>query len=282
MGARRRLRLEPRRVRSAAARARARATTSTTRSTSRMNSGKLHAGADAGWVANRFYYQIGSRSRTRRCCPTCPDRDAAPRLDAAHPRPRRLRLGGTTRAASRPGCGWARRCGLKREDVTRSAHVLPGVRFAVDAYVNFARRAPWQEAVCSSLTELFAPQIHKERLATWPRALPVDRARRPGLLPQALSAGAARRRARPGGHAGPLHDPRAAGARAEILQFKLDILWAMLDAMSKLRYRRRPHERVRRHDTPTPARSSRRACSACSGSRRRTATCCSTPKAWSS
>ena len=50
--------------------------------------------------------------------------------------------------------------------------VLPGVRFAVDAYVNFARRAPWQEAVCSSLTELFAPEIHKQRLATWPEHYP--------------------------------------------------------------------------------------------------------------
>ena len=34
--------------------------------------------------------------------------------------------------------------------------------------MNFARRAPWQEAVCASLTELFAPQIHKQRLANWP------------------------------------------------------------------------------------------------------------------
>ncbi len=46
------------------------------------------------------------------------------------------------------------------------------MRFAVDAYVNFARRAPWQEAVCSSLTELFAPEIHKQRLATWPEHYP--------------------------------------------------------------------------------------------------------------
>ena len=46
------------------------------------------------------------------------------------------------------------------------------MRFAVDAYVNFARRAPWQEAVCSSLTELFAPEIHKQRLANWPEHYP--------------------------------------------------------------------------------------------------------------
>jgi pyrroloquinoline-quinone synthase len=38
------------------------------------------------------------------------------------------------------------------------------VKFAVDAYVNFARRAPWKEAAMSSLTEMFAPQIHQQRL----------------------------------------------------------------------------------------------------------------------
>lgn len=48
-------------------------------------------------------------------------------------------------------------------------HVAPGVRFAVDAYVYFARTARWQEAVCSSLTEMFCPKIHKDRLANWPQ-----------------------------------------------------------------------------------------------------------------
>src|SRR6185503_18522686 len=68
-------------------------------------------------------------------------------------------------------------CGLKRDDVQSLKYVLPGVRFAVDAYVNFARRAAWQEAACSSLTELFAPAIHKKRLENWPQHYPwVERA----------------------------------------------------------------------------------------------------------
>ena len=46
------------------------------------------------------------------------------------------------------------------------------MQFAVDVYVNFARRVPWQEAVCSSLTELFAPEVHQQRLATWPEHYP--------------------------------------------------------------------------------------------------------------
>ena len=48
-------------------------------------------------------------------------------------------------------------------------HVVPGVRFAVDAYVTFARTRPWVEAVASSLTELFAPDLMAERLAAFER-----------------------------------------------------------------------------------------------------------------
>ena len=44
---------------------------------------------------------------------------------------------------------------------------MPGVRFAVDAYVTFARTRPWLEAVASSLTELFAPGLMAERLAAF-------------------------------------------------------------------------------------------------------------------
>jgi pyrroloquinoline-quinone synthase len=106
------------------------------------------------------------------------------------------------------------------------------VRFAVDAYVNFARRAPWQEAVCSSLTELFAPEIHKQRLATWPEHYAwiepeglqyfrnrVSQARRD--VEQGLAVTLA------------YFNTRALQERAlDILQFKLDILWAMNDAMA--------------------------------------------------
>ena len=56
-------------------------------------------------------------------------------------------------------------CGLPRAELLDNRHLLPGVKFAVDAYLNFARRATWQEAACSSLTELFAPTIHEQRIA---------------------------------------------------------------------------------------------------------------------
>jgi pyrroloquinoline-quinone synthase len=47
--------------------------------------------------------------------------------------------------------------GLTNEEMLNFSHLLPGVRFAVDAYVNFARNKSWIESVASSLTELFAP-----------------------------------------------------------------------------------------------------------------------------
>jgi pyrroloquinoline-quinone synthase len=113
--------------------------------------------------------------------------------------------------------------------------VVPGVRFAVDAYLDFARRAPWQEGMCSSLTELFAPAIHRERLSTWPVHYPwiagdglayfrerIARARID--VEQALSVTLA-------------HFVTAAGQERalSILRFKLDILWTMNDVMA-LRY----------------------------------------------
>ena len=57
--------------------------------------------------------------------------------------------------------------GLSRESVLAGEGLLPGVRFAVDAYVNFCRTQPWPVAVSSSLTELFAPDIMATRLAAF-------------------------------------------------------------------------------------------------------------------
>jgi len=123
--------------------------------------------------------------------------------------------------------------GLTLDELADLRHVLPGVRFAVDAYVNFARRAPWQEAACASLTELFAPKIHKERLATWPEHYPwIDAA---GLQYFRNRVTQARRDV---DEALAVTLDYFATAEAQqralgILQFKLDILWSMNDAMAQ-------------------------------------------------
>lgn len=123
--------------------------------------------------------------------------------------------------------------GLDRAALWSLEHVLPGVRFAVDAYVNFARRATWQEAVCSSLTEMFAPQIHLDRLAGWPShyswidadGLQYFRSRLP-LAQRDVEHGLAVTLA---------HFTTADAQRRalEILTFKLDVLWSILDAIEK-------------------------------------------------
>ena len=196
----------------------------------RMNSGQCSPQQIRGWVANRFYYQINIPQKDAAILSNCPDRHT-----------RRLWI---QRLLDHDGSGddeggieaWARlgdAVGLERQELWSLVRVLPGVRFAVDAYVNFARRAPWTEAVCSSLTELFAPEIHKQRLATWPQHYPwID----PDGLKYFQSRVSLARRDVEFGLATTLARfcSRAAQERAlEILQFKLDVLWQMNDALAQ-------------------------------------------------
>jgi pyrroloquinoline-quinone synthase len=63
---------------------------------------------------------------------------------------------------------WLRLCaalGLARDEVLDQRHVVPGVRFAVDAYLNFARTRPWTEAVASGLTEMFSGHLMRQRVS---------------------------------------------------------------------------------------------------------------------
>jgi pyrroloquinoline-quinone synthase len=81
------------------------------------------------------------------------------------------------------------------------------------------------------LTELFAPQIHKDRLATWPIHYPwIDPA---GLEYFRTRIPLAARDVEHGLKVTLAYfRTREAQDRAlEILQFKLDILWSMLDAI---------------------------------------------------
>jgi len=193
-----------------------------------MNSGKLTREQIQGWVYNRYYYQISIPIKDAAVLSNMPDREQ--------------RRQWIQRILDHDGAqgdeggieAWVwlgEACGLKRVDVTSLEHVLPGVRFAIDAYVNFARRASWQEAVCSSLTELFAPEIHKERLSNWPQHYPwIDQS---GYAYFRKRLSEARRDVEHGLRVTlEYFVTRAQQQRAlEILQFKLDILWSMLDAM---------------------------------------------------
>lgn len=182
-----------------------------------------------GWVANRFYYQVNIPMKDAAILANCPDRDVR--------RQWIRRLIDHDGAVGETGGidAWLRlgeAVGLTAAQLRSQALVLPGVRFAVDAYVNFARRASWQEAACSPLTELFAPQIHRSRLDTWPQHYPWIEP--DGYAYFRTRLGQASRDVEHGLAIALQHFTTAEGQQRmlEILQFKLDVLWTMLDAMS--------------------------------------------------
>jgi len=195
-----------------------------------LNSGRASPEQIRGWVANRFYYQINIPRKDAAIIANCDDRV--------------IRRQWAQRILDHDGHGddpggiesWlrlAQAVGLERARVEELSEVLPGVRFAVDAYVNFARHAPWQEAVCASLTELFAPQIHKQRLANWPEHYPWIE--REGLHYFQSRVSQARRDVEQGLAVTLDHfrTPAQQQRALEILQFKLDVLWSMNDAMAQ-------------------------------------------------
>ena len=61
---------------------------------------------------------------------------------------------------------------MPREEMEDERHVLPAARLICESYVHFCRTKPWVEAVASSLTELFAPKIHQQRIEAFPKHYP--------------------------------------------------------------------------------------------------------------
>jgi pyrroloquinoline-quinone synthase len=127
-----------------------------------MDAGELTREELQRWVSNRFYYQ--------RCIPI---KDAAilsncPEIAVRRVWVRRIVDHDGTSAGTGGIESWLRlgeSLGVPRDELLSERRVLPAVRYAVDAYVNFARQKPWIEAVASSLTELFGPGAIRVRLA---------------------------------------------------------------------------------------------------------------------
>jgi pyrroloquinoline-quinone synthase len=127
-----------------------------------LHGGKLDKGQVQAWALNRYCYQA-----------------AVPRKDAAlmsRVSDRELRREWVHRILDHDGTGdeeggierWlvlTDALGLDRAYVVSMQGALPATRFAVEAYVTFVRERSLVEAVASSLTELFAPRIHQERIA---------------------------------------------------------------------------------------------------------------------
>jgi pyrroloquinoline-quinone synthase len=196
----------------------------------KMNDGKLTPRQIQGWVANRFYYQENLPRKDAAIIANCPDRDVRRRwlqriLDHDGPVDGEGGIEAWLRLAEAVG--------LTRAEVRDERHVVPGVRFAVDAYVTFARTRPWVEAVASSLTELFAPDLMAERLAAFERYYP-------WIDPAELAYFRARLSQAPRDSRHALEvvtqrcrTPEDQAAAVAALSFKCDVLWSMLDAIDR-------------------------------------------------
>lgn len=201
----------------------------------KMNAGECSKEQVRGWVLNRFYYQWIIPIKDAAIMSNCQDRETRRRWIS-----RILDHDGFGEYQTDTECGgleaWTRlglAVGLDRDMLWSLKEVEPAVKFACDAYVNFARQQPWQESICSSLTEMFAPQIHKDRLATWPTHYPWIEPT--GLHYFRSRIPLAQRDVDHGLEVTLNHfTTRAQQERAlDILQFKLDILWSMLDAIER-------------------------------------------------
>ena len=193
-----------------------------------MNEGRLSPEALRGWVANRFYYQQNIPVKDAAILSNCPLRKV-----------RRLWI---HRILDHDGIGedqggieaWLRlgeACGLSQDELNQDRLLQPGVRFAVDAYVNFARIQPWPIAIASSLTELFAPDLMATRLAAFEKYYSwidsrgldyfrrrVTQARRDSDEALAITLD----------HC---NTPELQREAVRALEFKCDVLWSMLDAI---------------------------------------------------
>jgi pyrroloquinoline-quinone synthase len=193
-----------------------------------MNAGKLDREQLQGWVANRFYYQTQIPIKDAAILSNCPERDL--RREWIH---RILDHDGTQ--GDEGGIEkWLRlgeAVGLAREELLAQSRLLPGVRYAVDAYVNFCRTKPWLEAMASSLTELFAPTLMATRIAAFEQHYP-------WVQPDGLKYFRSRLTQAPRDTDFTLRlilercRTREQQERmVAALQFKCELLWAMLDAM---------------------------------------------------
>lgn len=128
----------------------------------RMNEGVLTPTEIQRWVANRFYYQKSIPLKDAAILSNCPE------VEVRRKWLQRIIDHDGQHAGEGGLAAWLKlgeAIGLSKAELLSERHVLPSVRYAVDAYVTFCRTQPWIVAIAASLTELFGPDAIRVRLA---------------------------------------------------------------------------------------------------------------------
>lgn len=193
-----------------------------------MHEGRLTRRQLQGWVANRLAYQRAIPRKDAAILSNCPD----PAVRRAWLQ-RILDHDGTE-----PGTGGIEKwialgeaLGVPRDEMEDERHVLPAVRLATESYVTFCKTRPWIDAVASSLTELFAPDLMRRRIAAFPQHYPWVR-------PEALEYFQSRltQAPRDSRHGLAVVTSRCTTVETQrrafaALAFKIELLWVMIDAI---------------------------------------------------
>ncbi|AOR36062.1 pyrroloquinoline quinone biosynthesis protein PqqC [Streptomyces fodineus] len=198
---------------------------------SRLHTGALTQDEMRRWIANRWYYQKCLPQKDAAILANCPDVKVRRRwVERIHYQDGRDDTGSS---GLEEWLTLATAAGMKRADVLDERLVLPGVRFATDAYVHFARVRPWTEAVAASLTELFSPELMRTRLTALRDHYPWIHSSGHRYFDRRIEAASS-----DATHARELvlencTTREQQDAALAALEFKCGLLWSMLDALDR-------------------------------------------------
>ena len=195
----------------------------------RINAGKVTQSQLQLWVKNRFYYHSRIPQKDSIILSKMPNKNIRKIWR------KRIEEHDGTRGKQNGGIeawvGLGNAMGVSKTELYNSDNVLPGVKFAVDAYVNFVRDSSWEEGVCSSLTELFAPAIHQSRLDNWPTHYPFIDEEGYSYFKRRLVE--AKEDVKHGLEVAEEYatTPEKIQRVVDIVKFKQDVLWSLLDTI---------------------------------------------------
>tara|TARA_B100000678_G_C18173409_1_gene488143 strand:+ start:353 stop:1150 length:798 start_codon:yes stop_codon:yes gene_type:complete len=193
-----------------------------------LHGGELNHGQVQAWALNRYYYQasIPRKDLTLMARLKDPELRCAWRSRVLDHDGYEVEDGGIARYLQLTAA-----LDLDRDYVISTCGILPATRFSVDAYIHFVSSRSELEMIASSLTELFAPAIHKERISGLSKHYDWADDQALAYFKKRLSE------APKDAQFGRDYVIRNANTREQqemvlnAIRFKTDVLWAQLDAL---------------------------------------------------